>query len=147
VRRRELAGSRVALRISQIRSVADIRTRFRANWKGYVYEYRILLVLALVASLADMASTIYFMRTTGPGAEEHPVVRAVSDVTGPVLGPILGKAVQFLVLVLVTVFLRRWAVFIFLPIIILYGWAAWYNVWGHDLYYPRLLELLRYLAI
>ena len=51
------------------------------------------------------------------------------------------------VLILVTVFLRRWAVFIFLPIIILYGWAAWYNVWGHELYYPRLLELLRYLAI
>jgi hypothetical protein len=135
------------LRLSQIRSIRDIEARFRENWKGYVHEYRVLLVLALAASLADMASTIYFMRTTGPGAEEHLVVRAVSDVTGPVLGPILGKTVQFLVLIAITVFLRRWAVFIFIPVIILYGWAAWYNVWGHDLYYPRILDLLRYLAI
>jgi len=125
----------------------DIRARFRENWQGYVHEYRILLVLALAASLADMASTIYFMQHTGPQAELHPTVRFVSSLLGPVLGPVLGKAVQFSVLIALTVFLRRWAVFIFVPVIILYGWAAWYNVWGHALYYPRLFELLRYLVI
>ncbi len=112
-----------------------------------MHEYRLLLVLALAASLADMASTIYFMRHTGPHAELHPTVRFVSLLFGPILGPVLGKAVQFLVLVAITVFLRRWALFIFLPVIILYGWAAWYNVWGHELYYPRILDLLRYLVI
>jgi hypothetical protein len=99
-----------------------------------------------VASIADAASTIHFMRTTGPEAEWHPTVRLVSYLFGPVAGPVLGKSAQVVTLVAVTVFLRRQAVFIFLPAIILYGWAAWYNIWGHDLYYPPILLILEYLT-
>ncbi len=106
-----------------------------------------LLILTLLASLADMASTIHFMLVHGSSAEGHPVVRIVSHIFGPVLGPILGKATQFLVAVVVTVFLRHWTAYILIPLIILYGWAAWYNLWGHDVYYPRLLEILERLGI
>lgn len=133
------------MRTSQIRSFRDIVARFRENWKGYVHEYRFLLVLVVLASLADMASTIWFMLARGPAAEGHPVVRMISHAYGPILGPILGKAGQFLVFVGVTVFLRRWALFIFIPVIILYAWAAWYNVWGHELYYSRLVQWLEHL--
>jgi hypothetical protein len=136
-----------AMRLSQMRSFRDVLTRFRENWLGYVHEYRLLLVLVLLASLADMASTIYFMLSWGPAAEGHPAVRMFSEAYGPVFGPLLGKTVQFLTIIGVTVFLRRWALFILISIIILYTWAAWYNVWGHALYHPRLLDWLEHLAI
>jgi hypothetical protein len=130
-----------------MRSFRDVLTRFRENWVGYVHEYRFVLVLVFLASLADTASTIHFMLWQGPAAEGHPAVRMISEAYGPILGPILGKTIQFLTLIGVTVFLRRWATFIFVPIIILYTWAAWYNVWGHELYHPRLVRLLELLAI
>jgi hypothetical protein len=135
------------MKLSQIRSIDDIVTRLRENWVGYVHEYRVFLVLVVLASLADMASTIHFMVYAGPEAELHPTVRFLSVFFGPFLGPVLGKAVQFTVIIVLTVFLRRWAIFIFIPVIILYFWAAWYNVWGYQMYYPRLLHLLEYLAI
>jgi len=137
----------VTVRISQIRSFKDVVTRFRENWQGYVRQYRVFLVLAVLASLADMASTIWFMHIRGPGAEQHPAVRTFSYMLGPMFGPIFGKAVQFFVLVGLTVFLRRWALYILVTIIILYTWAAWYNVWGHDLYYPHLLHILHHMGL
>ena len=135
------------MKFSQLRSMNDIVTRLRENWVGYVHEYRIFLVLVLLASLADMASTMYFMLHIGPQAEVHPTVRFAAEFFGPILGPLLGKAVQVTVIIVLTVFLRRWAIFIFVPVIILYSWAAWYNVWGYQLYYPRLLHLLEHLAV
>ncbi len=135
------------MKLSQLRSIDDIVTRLRENWVGYVHEYRVFLVLVALASLADMASTIHFMYHAGPQAELHPTVRFLAEYFGLWLGPALGKTVQFIVLITLTVFLRRWAIFIFIPVIILYFWAAWYNVWGYHLYYPRLLHLLEHLAI
>jgi len=132
---------------SQIRSFGDITTRLQENWKGYLSKYCVFLVLLLLASLADTASTIHFMVQAGPEAESHPSVRLLSYILGPILGPVLGKAVQVAVIIILTVFLRRRAIFIFVPVIILYTWAAWYNIWGHELYYPRLLQWLEYLAI
>ena len=135
------------MKISQIRSFRDVMIRFRENWQGYVSQYRVFLVLAVIASLADMASTIWLMRVHGPGAEGHPVVRAYSYMFGPILGPMFGKAVQFFVIIGLTVFLRRWALHIFIAVVILYAWAAWYNVWGHELYYPRLLHIFYRLGL
>jgi hypothetical protein len=132
--------------MSQIKSLGDIRARLRENWTGYWQEFRMLLVLVVLASLADTGSTIYFMLSRGPGAEGHPVIRLISHTYGPVLGPILGKVGQFLFLIVVTVFLRRWALLIFVPVIILYGWAAWYNIWGYELYHPRLVRWMEHLA-
>lgn len=122
-------------------------TRFRENWQGYVCRYRVFLVLTALACLADMASTIYFMLIRGPGAEGHPAVREFSFLLGPILGPVFGKAVQFFVVIGLTVFLRRWAVHIFITVIILYTWAAWYNIWGQNLYYPRLFQILTRLGV
>jgi hypothetical protein len=134
-------------RMSHLRSFDDVVTRLHENWVGYVHEYRLFLVLVVLASLADMASTIHFMLYAGPMAEYHPTVRYAAELMGPVLGPVLGKTIQFTVIIVVTVFLRRHAIFIFIPVIILYFWAAWYNVWGYQLYYPRLLHILEHLAI
>ena len=123
----------------------DILKRFRTNWEGYIRKYGILLALTILAALADAASTVYFMCRTGPDTESHPAIRLISIVFGPILGPIFGKLCQLTVIVALTVYLRRWAVYIFMTVIILYTWAAWYNIWGSDLYYPRLLYWLDHL--
>jgi hypothetical protein len=120
----------------------DILDRFRVNWEGYIRQYRVLLILTILVALADAASTIYFMCQTGPDTEGHPVIRQISMVLGPILGPIISKVCQFSVIVVLTVYLRRWATYILVTVIVLYAWAAWYNVWGCDLYYPRLLYLI-----
>jgi hypothetical protein len=135
------------VRIPRVRSLHDVTARLRDNWKGYVQQYRLLLVLVLLASLADMATTIHFMLVHGPQAEGHPVVRMISQAFGPIFGPVLGKTIQFVVAIVVTVFLRRWTAYILIPLIILYGWAAWYNLWGHEIYYPRLLQILEHLGV
>jgi hypothetical protein len=127
--------------------LADVVTRFRENWHGYVRQYRVFLVLVVLASVADMASTIWFMHIRGPGAEQHPAVRTFAYLLGPIFGPAFGKAVQFFVVVGLTVFLRRGAIPIFVAVIILYTWAAWYNVWGHEIYYPRFLQVLIHLGL
>ncbi len=133
--------------MSHLRSFHDVVTRLHENWVGYVRQYRIFLVLVVLASLADMASTIHFMLSASPKAEFHPTVRVASELFGPILGPVLGKAIQVTVIIVLTVFLRRWAILIFIPVIVLYFWAAWYNVWGYQLYYPPLLHILEHLAI
>jgi len=126
----------------RIRSVSDIIERFRINCQGYIREYRFLLILTVFAALADAASTVYFMLRAGPDAEGHPVIRLISLVFGPILGPIVGKLCQFTAVVVLTIYLRLWSLYIFVAVIVLYAWAAWYNVWGCDLYYPRLLDWL-----
>ena len=129
----------------RINSMEDILGRFRMNWEGYIRQYRVLLVLTILAALADATSTMYFMCRTGADAEGHPAIRLISIVFGPILGPIFGKLCQLTVVVALTVYLRRWAIYIFVAVIILYTWAAWYNIWGSDLYYPRLLYWLDHL--
>lgn len=126
----------------RIKSVRDIIDRFRNNWEGYLREYRVFLILIFLAALADAASTMYFMLRAGANAEGHPAIRLVSAIFGPILGPILGKLCQLAVVIVLTVYLRRWAAYIFVAVIVLYTWAAWYNVWGCELYYPRLLDWL-----
>lgn len=130
-----------------IRSIDDVVKRYRENWRGYVRRFGVLLAVTLLAALADAASTIYFMLVEGPEAESHPAVRFMASILGPVLGPLLGKACQFFVVIGLTVYLRRHALYIFVAVIILYTWAAWFNIWGRDLYYPRLLHWLDLLSL
>jgi hypothetical protein len=112
----------------QVRSIGDVVKQLRANWSGYLATYWVFLILLALAATADMLSTVFFMTIDGPQAERHPVIRLVSIALGPVLGPVVGKLCQFAAVVILTVFLRRWAIYIFVAVIILYAWAAAYNV-------------------
>ena len=129
-------------KVMRTNSIEDILERFRLNWEGYIRQYRFLLLLTILAAVADAASTAYFMCRTGPDAEGHPVIRLISVTLGPILGPIISKLCQFSAIVVLTVYLRRWATYILVTVIVLYAWASWYNVWGCDLYHPRLLYLI-----
>lgn len=126
----------------QTRTINDIIERFRTNWQGYVRRYWIFLVLTILAALADMFTTVYFMHIEGAQIERHPTIRLLSLFLGPMLGPIIGKFWQLAAVIAVTIYLRRWAVYIFVTVIILYSWAAWYNIWGRFLYYPLFIRFL-----
>ena len=131
--------------MGQIRTFKDIMDRLNTNWKGYIHRYNVLIFLTLAAASADMLSTVYVMLIYGTQAEWHPTIRMVAMALGPVLGPIVGKLWQFAIIIALTVYLRSWALYIFLTVIVLYSWAAWYNIWGCHIYYPRLLQLFEYL--
>ncbi len=117
-------------------SFSDVVRYIAANWPDYVPEFRTFLIVVLVASLADMGSTICVMQMSGPESELHPVIRCMSEQLGPVLGPVCGKAWQFLGLVVLTLLLRPRARFIFVPAAISYTAAACYNLWSSGLLFP-----------
>lgn len=131
--------------MARIRTIWDIVDRLKENWRGYVRRYYAYLLLTTLAATADMVSTMYIMLVYGPEAERHPTIRLAATILGPFVGPIVGKLWQLATVVTLTVYLRKWAVHIFVTIIFIYGWAAWYNIWGWNIYYPRILVLLDYL--
>ena len=128
--------------MDRVKVINGIVERFHTNWQGYPRQYWLPLDLTMLTAAADMFSTIHFMLIEGPEAEGHPAIRFLAAFLGPVFGPIIGKICQFAVIVSLTVYLRRWAVYIFVTVIILYAWAAWYNIWGQNLYMPRILKFL-----
>jgi hypothetical protein len=107
-----------------------IGERLAANHEGFWRAYRVWIFVFLAALLCDMASTMWFMREDGVEMELHFFVRLASRLLGPVGGPaagFLGKAVAGM---LVAIYCRKYAVYIFAAGTVISVWAAWYNVWG-----------------
>jgi len=98
-----------------------------ANWRAYAPAHSIFFVLVVLAAAADAGSTVFFVLIGGPQEEAHPVIWWLAPALGSILGLLFGKLIQIVALIVVTVYLRRWAVYILLTAIILYAWAAWYN--------------------
>jgi len=117
-----------------------LQSRFRNNCHGFIKENRFLISLFLFALLCDGVSTIYIMLEYGPGVEIHPAIQLVSKITGPVIGPLISVLAKGVAGMLVAIYLRRFAKYIFLTAAIISLWAAWYNVWGVELYYPNILK-------
>ena len=114
--------------------------KFRDNCRGFWRAYRWFIVVFVVAVFCDVASTIYFMTRESAPQEIHPVIRLVSRLLGPIIGPLLsgiGKAVAGII---VAIYCRRFAGYIFAVAAIISLWAAWYNVWGINLYVPNLIR-------
>ncbi|MCP4710595.1 MAG: hypothetical protein GY869_18380, partial [Planctomycetes bacterium] len=106
--------------------------------------YRWFIILFVVALLCDALSTIHFMRREGhPDSEIHLAIRLIAQIFGPIIGPLIafvGKAVCGLA---VCIYLRRWALYIFTPVIVLSFWAAWYNIWGWQTgYIPNIFRII-----
>jgi hypothetical protein len=114
--------------------------RFVYNYKGFWGRYWLFALIFFVALLCDGFSTIYFMLGAGPESELHPAVKIVSYLFGPVVGPLVGVLCKGFFGVLVAIYLRRFAGYIFLVVAILSFWAAWYNVWGSELYVPLFMK-------
>jgi hypothetical protein len=113
---------------------------FRRNYPGFVRSYRWLLAVLLVALLCDGLSTIYFMQREGADVELHPAVQLASAILGTIAGPLLGVVAKAAAGLVVAIYWRRFAPYVLLAVALLSFWAAWYNVWGADVYIPRFMH-------
>jgi hypothetical protein len=69
-------------------------------------------------------------------------VRYSALLAGPAIGVGLAKLFQLAATFLVTLYCKVLARYIFFSTTVFYGWAAWYNVWGCDLYRPWALQFM-----
>ena len=104
--------------------------QFSENYHGFWKDYWLFIALFLLALSCDTAGTIYFMLRIGTEAEAHPMIYLVSKILGPVLGPLLSAVAKTVAVVIIAVYLRKFAVYIFITSTIIFFLAAWYNVWG-----------------
>lgn len=116
--------------------------RFRDNYRGFWRAFAWVVGIYLVALLCDGVSTIYFMVRIGAESELHPAVKLASRVLGPVAGPLLGVLGKGVCGIVVAVWFRRFAGYILLTVSAVSFWAAWYNVWGCEVYVPRFMMWL-----
>ena len=114
--------------------------RFRENYRGFWGKYRYFFAVFVLALLCDAASTMHFMLRAGTDAEIHVVIRFFSKSLGPVVGPLVGAIGKILAGIIVTVYFRRWAGYIFVTASLISFWAAWYNIWGFRIYTPIILQ-------
>ena len=77
-----------------------------------------------------MGSTIWFMAGDGVEMELHFFVRLAGRLFGPVAGPIIAFFGKLGVGLVVAVYCRKCAAWIFGVAAAISFWAAWYNVWG-----------------
>jgi len=115
-------------------------TKFQENCRGFWKDYRWFVVVFVAAMFCDAGSTMHFMLREGPEAEMHIVIRFVSEIFGPIAGPLIGATGKAVAGVLVGIYIRRFAAYIFVTASIISFWAAWYNMWGFRLYTPIIVQ-------
>ncbi len=116
--------------------------RLSENSVGFWTDNQWYIIIFTLAIFCDALSTTLFMVQLGPDIEIHPIIRIASRVMGPYLGPLTGFMIKLLAGFYVTIYLRRWAKYIFTTAAIISFWAAWYNIWGTNIegYTPNILE-------
>jgi len=124
-------------------SYKKIIERYRRNVPGFWNAYRWVIILFIIALLSDALSTCHFMLYGDIDSEIHLGIWLAAKIFSPILGPLIsfvGKAVAG---IFICIYLRRWAIYIFIPIIILSFWAAWYNLWGWKTdYVPNIFRFI-----
>ena len=125
---------------AKTRAKHPVVVRFRTNARGFFAAYRWLLLLFLASLFCDAASTIHFMLKLGPEPEMNPAVRMAARIAGPVAGPLIGAVAKSIAGILVAIYCRKFAAYIFILTALISFWAAWYNVWGVELYYPMFMR-------
>lgn len=114
--------------------------RLQGNLPGFWGSHRWFILVFAATVLCDAASTIYFMYHD-PGSEEtHPAIALAAKILGPVVGPLLGALAKTLAGLVVAIYLRRYAAYLFVAGSLLSFWAAWYNVWGKFMYEPWFMK-------
>ncbi len=118
------------------REIETVKAALLNLWERYWWW----LVIFFITILCDSLSTIVFMLREGAEAEAHPAIRFVSEIFGPILGPLVGFAAKVLAGILVGVYCRKFAVYVFIAVSIISFWAAWYNLCGSQFYTPYILK-------
>jgi len=83
----------------------------------------------------------------------NPLIRVAGRVYGPIFGPVFSFIAKVIFGLLVAIYLRRYAFFIFVAAIVISIYACWYNIWSVDLReylhaenYDQVAKVLRLLA-
>lgn len=82
------------------------------------------------------------MLKDGTEFEIHVAVAFVSRLFGPVVGPLLGGIAKIVAGIIVSIYCKKLAPYIFLVGSIISFWAAWYNIWGVNVYTANILKWL-----
>ena len=116
--------------------------KFAGYWGGRAFwgRYRWFIIIYLFSLVCDSASTIFVMLKEGVDVETHLAIRFVSKIFGPVIGPLIGLFGKVVASIFVAIYCKRFAIYIFVAVIILSLWAAWYNIWGINVYTPNILK-------
>ena len=122
--------------------VQDIREVFSQNSKGFCEKYKWPMALMTFALCCDALSTVNFMYESGPEMELHPGVKFFSIAFGIVAGPMLSAVLKAAMAVIVCIYLKKFAAYIIFTGTFVSLWAAWYNVWGCNIYTPLFLKLI-----
>ncbi|MBN1846550.1 MAG: hypothetical protein JW810_12750 [Sedimentisphaerales bacterium] len=112
--------------------VHPIIQRFECNCRGFWNRYRWYIVFFSLAIFCDALSTIHFMHQDGHEVELHPLYRRAAELFGYTCGPLLGFGFKLTTGILVCIYLRNWARYIFLSVTVISFWASWYNIWGRE---------------
>ena len=80
------------------------------------------------------------MLREGPDSELHIGFVFVSRLFGPVVGPLLGGIAKITAGIIVAIYCRRFSLYILVVASIISFWAAWYNIWGVNVYTPIFLK-------
>ena len=114
--------------------------RLKKNAQGFWSVYHRLIMILVIALLSDAFST--FLRLEKGAEDIHPLVRYLSDpaILGYLLSPLVVAVLKGGAAIFVAIYWRRFALCILHAVTIISFWAAWYNLWGHELYEPRLLR-------
>ena len=115
--------------------LVELYSRARDLWRAHVW----IVIVFITALLADGISTICFMLREGTDTELHPAVNFVSQIAGPVLGPLIAVGCKAIAGFVVAIYWRSIAVFILLVVSMISFWAAWYNIWGWQVYEANIL--------
>lgn len=115
--------------------------KFRRNSVDFFPRFKWFLLFFFIGLILDAYSTVYFMRHSGVRAELHPVVVFFSQHFGIYLGPFMGAAFKAIFAIMIAIYFRSLAHYLFLTASAIYFWAAWYSIWGVSLYTPYFLTL------
>jgi hypothetical protein len=82
------------------------------------------------------------MLKDGAEFEIHVAVKFVSRLFGSIAGPLIGGIAKILAGIMVAIYCRKFALYLFVVASIISLWAAWYNIWGVNVYSANILKWL-----
>lgn len=89
--------------------------------------WKLAAAVFLIATLADLATTLVFFHRHGVNLELHPGIRLFGYAYGLTIGPIAGKLVQAVGVLLLAFFAGRAGIILLAVVTFVYGLAAIHN--------------------
>ena len=103
-----------------------------SNWRDdreLLWRHRWIVSLFVIATLADIVTTLAFFHRDGVDQEFHPGIRLVSYALGRSVGPFATKWIQFVGVFLIASIFKKIAPYLFAVAGAIYLFGSVHNVW------------------